>query len=414
MRRLQLAIDEIGAQGDGVATAEGEQVFVPLTAPGDVVVADVQAGRARIVDFVEQSGVRRAPPCPHYGACGGCSLQHVEETFYREWKRNRVASALARAGLNDVVLRDVVAMPAASRRRASFAVRRAANAWRIGFNRRRDSGVVDISGCIVLHADILARLPALRQLAAAIGATPADFSVTLCDNGLDADIAARTATEPTGAALSAVINAMRAANVIRLSMNGELVASLAPPVVNFDGVAVTPPHDAFLQASREGEAALISLVSDACAGAQKIADLFCGCGTFALPLARSASVYAADSAAGAVTALDNGVRTAQAIGAKINPIEVEVRDLFERPLSAKELARFDAVVFDPPRAGAAAQVAEIANSGAPLVVGVSCNPSTFARDARMLVDAGYTLCDVTPVDQFVYSAHVELVGLFRR
>ena len=184
--------------------------------------------------------------------------------------------------------------------------------------------------------------------------------------------------------------------------------------MHFDGIAVTPPPGGFLQASREGEAALIGLVKQAAAGAKKIADLFSGCGTFALPLARDATLFAVDSDRASIEALARAAGDAQGAGLKINPVKSEARDLFERPLTAKELKGFDAIVFDPPRAGAAAQAAEIAASGVATVIGVSCNPATFARDARIIVGGGYALSQATPVDQFVYSPHVELVGVFRK
>jgi 23S rRNA (uracil1939-C5)-methyltransferase len=412
-RRVRARIEEIGAGGDGVARVDGGRVFVPLTAPGDLVEADIRGERGVIVDIIEQGRDRADPPCPHYGACGGCSLQHVSRDFYRAWKRQRVVDALAREGLAEAPVADLIETPAASRRRATFAVRKLRDRTLFGFNARRSSMIEDVDDCLILQPDLARRLPALRALAAKMDGGEFDLAATLCDNGLDVAVAGK-AQEPQGAALSALIAAMRAAGVVRLSLNGNVVALLAPPVVNPGGVPMTPPTGGFLQASGEGEAALADLVASGVSGAKKIVDLFSGCGTFALPLAREATVLAVDGERASIDALLKAAAAAQGAGVRINPVKAETRDLFERPMTAKELNGFDAVVFDPPRAGAKAQAGEIAASRVPVVVGVSCNPATFARDAAILKAGGYALTRTTPVDQFVYSPHVELVGLFRR
>lgn len=412
--RATARVEAIGAGGDGVAIVHGARVFVPLTAPGDLAMIDLRGDKGTLIELIEAGPVRVAAPCRHYGGCGGCSLQHVSREFHRRWKRQRVLDALAREGLAEAPVKETIETPVASRRRAVFAVKKLREGAAFGFNARRSSEIVGVEGCLILHPDLLQRLPALRTLAAKIDAGEFDFSATLCDNGLDIAIAAKAAKEPRGPELSALVAAARAAGAVRLSLNGEILALLAPPVVAFDGVAVTPPPGGFLQASREGEAALIALVKDASAGAKKIADLFSGCGTFALPLARNATVLAVDSDRASIAALAKAAAAAQGAGFKISPVKAETRDLFERPMTAKELKGFDAVIFDPPRAGAAAQAAEIAASDVETVVGVSCNPTTFARDAAILTAGGYALSQATPVDQFVYSPHVELVGVFTR
>lgn len=407
-------IESIGAGGDGVANVDGARVFVPLTAPGDLAEIDLSGERGTLVEMREAGPDRVGAPCRHYGECGGCSLQHVSRDFYRRWKRRRVIDALAREGLGDAPVGETIETPAASRRRAVFAAKRLRDRVLLGFNARRSSEIADIENCLVLHPDLLTRLPALRALAAKIEAAEFDLSVTLCDNGLDVAVAGKAAKEPRGPQLSELLTAARAANVIRLSMNGDLLALLEPPIVHFDGVPVTPPPGGFLQASCEGETALIRLVKEAAGGARKIADLFSGCGTFTLPLAREATVFAADSDRASIEALAKAAAGAQGSGLKINPVKCETRDLFERPMTARELRDFNAVVFDPPRAGAAAQAGEIAASGVRTVIGVSCNPVSFARDAAVLTAGGYALSHATPVDQFVYSSHVELVGVFRK
>jgi 23S rRNA (uracil1939-C5)-methyltransferase len=412
--RAVVEIDEIGPGGDGVSIVDGVRIYTPLTAPGDLALIEVRGERGTLIELRERSAVRADPPCPHYGDCGGCALQHVTQEFYRNWKRARLVEVLAREGLRDVALAPAIEISAASRRRATFAVVKSLEKAVLGFNRRRSSQIVDIDGCLVLDPKLGARLPALRRIAARFDAPQFDLMATVCENGLDVSVRSRKASEPRGAALADLIALARDAGIVRLSLNGEAIALLAQPFVLFDGVAVTPPSGGFLQASREGEAALIALVKDAAKGAGKIADLFSGCGTFTLPLARNATVSAADADSPSITALARAAADAQRAGVAINPVKADARDLFERPLSAKELKPFDAIVFDPPRAGAEMQVAEIAKSGVRTVIGVSCNPASFARDAAILVAGGYSLSQASPVDQFVYSPHIELVGLFQK
>lgn len=413
-RRARLEIAEIGARGDGVAYEAGKAVFVPLTAPGDIVEAEICGARGRVIEIVEKSPHRHPPPCPYFGRCGGCSQQHVDESFYRGWKRARVIEALARAGLSEPSVDSLVATPAASRRRALFTVKKTGAGVAFGFNQARTTNVVDLKTCDILHPMLLEKLGALRALCAAVAAPRFKLAVTLCNNGLDVDIQERRLEEPRGGDLFALTEAAKDAGCTRLSLNGAVIVAFEAPVVALDGVAVTPPPGAFLQASAEGEAALIELVKVGVCDARKVCDLFAGCGSFALPLAKTAIVFAVDSDAAAIAALAAAAANAQRAGAAINPPRTEARNLFERPLTAMELEDFDAVVFDPPRAGAKAQAEALAQSRVPAVIGVSCNPATFARDAVILRGGGYALEKVTPVDQFVYSAHVELVGIFRR
>ncbi|NWG91309.1 MAG: class I SAM-dependent RNA methyltransferase [Parvularculaceae bacterium] len=412
-RRAVARIAEIAAAGDGVAIVDGARIYAPLTAPGDVVEIDIRGGRGEVIALKEAGPHRAAAPCRHYGQCGGCSLQHVTRAFYRDWKRARVVDALAREGLGEAEVRPTLETPAASRRRATFAVRKLGDCAILGFNARRASEIVDLEDCLILDRNLADMLQALRALAATIDAGAFDLSVTQCENGLDAVAIGKIRT-PEGRGRAALIEAARRAGIVRMTVNDEPIVAFAAPVVRFDGLAVTPPAGSFLQASREGEAALIGLVKEALAESRKIADLFSGCGAFALPLARTATVSAFDADRAAIAALATAAGAAQREGLNINPVKVEARDLFERPLSAKELKGFDALIFDPPRAGAEAQATAIAQSGVALVVGVSCNPKTFARDAVLLVSGGYRLSHVVPVDQFVYSAHVELVGIFRK
>jgi 23S rRNA (uracil1939-C5)-methyltransferase len=413
--RAVVRIEDLGAQGDGIARREdGKACFIPLSAPGDLVEAEFRADRGRISRLVEAGPDRRAAPCPQFGSCGGCAVQHLEEPAYRRWKERLVADAFARRGLVDIAVAPLWSAPVASRRRATFAVRKAGGSIFFGFNFRRSDEIASVDGCVILHPDLYARRAALKALAGAFPAAAFDMAVTQCDNGLDVNFVAETVDYLSMAETERLRAPLRAAAAIRLSVNGATMIESAPPVVTFDGVAVSPPPAGFLQASREAEAAMTALVREELSGARKIVDLFCGCGTFSLPLARSASVRAFDADAPAVESLLRAASAAQAMGLGVNPVEARERDLFERPLSARELKGSDAIIFDPPRAGAEEQARMIAASDAPVVIGVSCNPASFACDAAILVAGGYRLDRVTPIDQFVYAAHVELVGVFRR
>lgn len=413
-RTLTVRIETIGSGGDGVAHDEGKTLYTAMTAPGDLAVVEARGDRGRLLELIERSPLRADPPCRHFGDCGGCALQHLAPAEQARWKQAQVSEALARERVVAGRIHPILTMPAASRRRAVFAATAEKAARCFGFNERRSHRVVAIAACDILSPPLSARLEALRALAAIVPAPAFDVAVTACDNGLDVNFAAPKLSPHSLLERRDLAARLHDARIVRLSVNGEPVMTLSPPSVLFDGVAVAPPPGAFLQASREGEAALIGLVKAAAEGARKIADLFSGCGTFALPLAKSASVSAIDSDRAAIEALKRAASAAQASTAPIHPLHAEVRDLFERPLTAKELKKFDLAVFDPPRAGAAAQAAEIAKSGVPRVVGVSCNQQSFARDASLLVAGGYRLLEVTPVDQFVYSPHIEIVGVFAR
>lgn len=413
LKQAQARIEEIGARGDGVALVEGERVFVPLSAPGDVARIAYRGQRGELETLIEPSAFRAKPPCRYYGECGGCALQHLEAGFYRSWKRQLVVDALAREGFDESLVAPLFSCPAASRRRAAFAVRRTAKGVVFGFNRRRSATLVDIDNCLVLAPGLQTALPHLRALAEAAPARWRlfDLHVTLCDNGVDAVfVGGDAADDLTGSEMMALTEAARANGVARLTVERAPIAAFEQPAVRFGGVSVAPPPGGFLQASREGEAALTDFVVKHAEGARRIADLFSGCGTFSLPLAKDAAVSAFDSDAPAIAALGAAARAA---GLR-HPLKAETRNLFERPLRAEELKAYDGVVFDPPRAGAQAQAEQLAQSDVPVVIGVSCNPASFARDAALLRDGGYRLSQALPVDQFTFSPHVELAGFFTK
>lgn len=409
-KTAEARIAAVGARGDGVADVGGVAVYVPYTAPGDLARVKLRGERGALTELIEKSPHRTEPPCEYFGACGGCALQHLELKFYRAWKRDLVVNALKREGFGDEIVGALIACPSSSRRRAAFAVLRLKQDVVFGFNKRRSDDIQNIDDCIVMAPDLAGRIAGFRKLAAVIPYRTFDMAVTLCDNGADIEIKYSDAEFFRAHEIERIADVMRSEGFLRLTLNGEPVLAFATPAVSFGGVPVAMPPGAFLQASREGEAALIDLVLKHIGALNRVADLFCGCGTFALPLSAQAQVDAFDSDRDAVAALDAAARNARLQ----HPVAASVRNLFEQPLMAEDLKPYDAVIFDPPRAGAKAQVQELARSQVPLVIGVSCNPATFARDAAILRAGGYALSQVRPVDQFVYSAHVELVGIFRR
>jgi 23S rRNA (uracil1939-C5)-methyltransferase len=417
---VELTVTEIGARGDGLADHGGRRVYVPLTVPGDRVRVLLDAPRgdgiaARLLDLLEPGPIRAEPPCPHFGVCGGCALQHLDDQAYGDWKRAQVVTALARAGLTGIDVAPTVRTPPASRRRATFAAARRGGRVTLGFNVMQSHRIADIFGCLVVQRDILALLCPLEDLLAAVlpdgGAL--DVTVTALEGGLD--VLLTGGPEPGLDARERLAAFAESSDIARLSWRRsassppEPVAARRPVHIGFGGVAVPIEPGAFLQASAEGEAALVDAVLAAVGDARKVADLFAGLGTFTFPLARRGAVHAVEGDASAMAALSSAARTLPNVTTNVT---VARRDLFDDPLTASELSHFDAVVFDPPRAGAREQSTQIVASGVPTVVAVSCNPATFARDARILTDGGYSLERVTPVDQFVWSAHVELVARF--
>ena len=410
-----LSIDRVGGQGDGVANTPNGPVFVPLTLPGETVRAVVADGRAEQVEIVSVSAERIAPVSPQYGDCGGCSLQHWATEPYLDWKREQVRLALAREGI-ETDIEATVATPAGTRRRVALHARRMPDGRvALGFKARRSWRLVEVTACPIADPRIVAAIPMLAEVAAPLLEHPKSaptLHVTWTLSGLDVDVTGveRRTGGLSGDAQMRAIAAAQRANLARLSLAGDVMMMARQPKVAFGPATVPLPAGGFLQAVPEAEAAMVSRALAAVKGAKKVADLFCGAGTFTFPLATVAPVIAADASKPGIDALKIGVGSAKGMKA----ITAEARDLFRRPLTPFDLKGCDAIVFDPPRAGAIEQTAQIADTKANVVVGVSCNPQTFARDARVLIDKGFRLETVTPVDQFLWSAHVELVGIFRR
>ena len=418
---VEITIETIGARGDGIAHRNGAPLFVPFSVPGDRLRVRLGATREQghtgaIVEVFDKGKDRADHVCRHFGICGGCALQHLADAAYAEWKCSLVRSALAHRGFEGVAVAELIRTPPGSRRRANLKAMRRADETLLGFYERGSRRIVDIVECPVVVPEIERFVAPLRELMLKLlrPGEQAEIDVTAFATGLDVVIAASfDAHRKTRAILAEFADAHDLARTSWLAKDQETpetIVARRDVFLDFAGIRVAPPPAAFLQPSAEGEAALIARVTAACKDASTLADLYSGCGTFALPLAKAARVHAVEADAAMIAALLAAAKRA-GLG---NKLTAETRDLDRRPLSAGELSRFDAVVFDPPRPGAKIQAAEIARSRVPLVVAVSCNPASFARDARALVDGGYELKEVTPLDQFLWSPHVELVAVFRR
>lgn len=404
-----LSVVRLGQRGDGIAEAPGGDVFVPYALPGETVRAVRDGDRGQIVEIITPADSRIAAICPLFTRCGGCAAQHMSEGLYREWKRRQVVTALSRAGVEAPVA-EIVDAHGAGRRRVTFHARREGLGMLVGFMAARSHDLIAVPACPVL-APGLARAPAAAQLLAnRLGGSnkPLDIQLTASEAGLDVDIRGHG---PAGDKLRlSLTEAAERLDLARLSMHGEIIVERRPPQQRMGKAMVAPAAGGFLQATAEGEEMIAGLVLAALPKAKRVADLFAGCGPFSFRLAQRAQVHAVESDKAAILALTRGAGMTQGL----KPIATEIRDLFRRPLLEHELNVFDAVVLDPPRAGAEAQVRRLAGSKTGTVAYVSCDVGSFARDAAILIAGGYALEGVTPIDQFRYSAHIELVGVFRR
>jgi 23S rRNA (uracil1939-C5)-methyltransferase len=408
----------MGAQGDGIAESEHGRLFVPFTLPGEKVRCEILGRRgdgwtARLTAIETLSPLRRQAPCPHFGTCGGCMMQHADPAMYRAWKLGLVATALHQRGLEIPQGAPLIATSPNTRRRARFAVLREDHGLRLGFHAPESTEIVAISECHVLSPSLASQLGMLRDLAMAAltAGQSAVITATETESGLDVLITGSRKLERR----RALIDAASQAPIARLCWQDgrgepEPLVQHAAPRVHFAGVAVALPPDAFLQPSAEGEAALVGATTRLVGKAKSIADLYAGCGTFTFPLARIGKVAAYESSKPAVAAVTAAVNNNGLAGR----VTATARNLDSSPLPLEDLKRFDCVVFDPPRAGAKTQAEMLGRSRVKRVVAVSCNPTTFARDARILVEGGFAMTDLVAIDQFVWSAHVEVVAAFRR
>ena len=406
MSQKHWVIERLGHHGDGVA--EGP-VFAPITLPGEEVTGRLEGQQLEDVRIIKPSDARVTPPCRHFRSCGGCSVQHASDEFVRNWRQDIVRVALANQGIDAEFIAPHVSPPM-TRRRASFSARRTKKSAMAGFHARASNAIVEIPGCKILHPDLLAGTNIACELAQNGGSRKAELSVsiTVTENGLDVE--ARGGKPLDGPLRAALGDIGRRNRVARLSWEKEVVFQDRPPEQRFGQARVVPPPGAFLQATREGELTLIEEVRAHLVGAKRVVDLFAGCGTFTFPLAENAQVHAVEGDSEMVEALKTAWRNVQGL----KTITADSRDLFRDPLEAAELTDFDAVCLDPPRAGAETQVRALAKSDVQRIAYVSCSPTSFARDSRILIDAGFEMSPVKVVDQFRWSPHVELVAGFTR
>lgn len=409
-----LTITRIAGDGDGVANdADGKAVYVPFTLPGEAVkMADPP-------EVMVASPDRIGPACQHFGVCGGCALQHWGAAPYGVWKMALLGDALRRAGYDGVELAPLVRTPVAARRRVDLAIYRHGAALTIGLHGRASASVIDLAECPILHPALEQLLPPLRLLLRSLSALRREGSavLNLLDTGPDVLLrldAAATTPDRTRMAEFARVHGIPRIAIAQGKASPEIAVMLDKPRIEFDGGMVTPAPGAFLQASREGEAAIRAAVVAGLPGKltskSRIAELYAGNGTLTFSLARHARIEAFEGDPAAVAALEEGLRAAGIAGRN----SVAVRDLIRQPLTVKELSRFAAVVLDPPFAGAGPQMETLAASGVARIVYVSCSPAVLAREARVLREAGYRVLTATPVDQFLWSSRLESVVVFGR
>ncbi|MBA8835462.1 MULTISPECIES: class I SAM-dependent RNA methyltransferase [Rhizobium] len=411
-----VTIEKLGAQGDGIASSASGPVYVPFSLPGETVAIARVKSQGTIMSITTPSPDRQEPPCRHFGpdgvngTCGGCTLQHMADAPYRAFKRQLVIDSLKSKGLTPEVGEIVPARPG-ERRRVVFAARKTEKDMLVGFNQAESHHIVAIEECPISSAGIIARLPAIRAIAASLATSAEPFRVAVLEtlSGLDISVdEVKKLSDPQRR--KAIETALGLRGIARVSLNGEILVEPSKPMVEFGGVQVSPPPGSFTQATKPAEEAMAELVIAHAGKAKRIADLFAGSGTFSLRLARIGRVHAVEAEAKALAALDHAARNTQGL----KPVTVEKRDLFRRPLMTQEFKPYDAVVFDPPRAGAEFQCQELARSAVKKIVAVSCNPLTLARDLAILVEGGYRITQVTPIDQFLWTSHVEVVATLEK
>ncbi|MBX5160267.1 MULTISPECIES: class I SAM-dependent RNA methyltransferase [unclassified Rhizobium] len=411
-----VTIEKLGAQGDGIASNAGGPVYVPFSLPGETVAIARVKSQGTIMSITTPSPDRQEPPCRHFGldgvngTCGGCTLQHMADAPYRAFKRQLVIDALKSKGLTPEVGEIVPARPG-ERRRVVFAARKTEKDMLVGFNQAESHHIVAIEECPISSAGIIARLPAIRAIAAALATNAEPFRVSVLETLSGLDIAVdevKKLSDPQRRKAVETVLGLR--GIARVSLNGEILIEPSKPLVDFGSIQVSPPPGGFTQATKPAEEAMAELVLAHAGKAKRIADLFAGSGTFSLRLARIGRVHAVEAEAKALAALDHAARNTPGL----KPVTIEKRDLFRRPLMTQEFKPYDAVVFDPPRAGAEFQCKELARSAVKRIVAVSCNPLTLARDLAILVEGGYRITGVTPIDQFLWTSHVEVVATLEK
>jgi 23S rRNA (uracil1939-C5)-methyltransferase len=414
---IRLDIREIGARGDGVAELDGRRYFVPFTLPGETVDAEPRDKRgegiaADLVEVVAPSRHREVPPCAHFKVCGGCALQHWRRDAYTAWKVELIVRALAQRGVDAPRFEPPLVGAPGERRRADFVLHRRGRRVVAGFHERASAEIVDVGTCVVVRPALDALLEPLRASLASVLAEggAADAMVNETASGLDLLIRPHRRLDLSLERREALVALAEGTDLARLCWgdraSAEPVVVRRSPLLVFGEARIEPPPGAFLQATQRAEQAMRAMVGAWTGDAPKLADLFAGLGALSLGRTGKLTLFESDRQAVAAVAA-----AARRLGGKVT---AERRDLFRNPLTAAELDAFDAVLLDPPRAGAAAQSAELARAKVPRVVYGSCDPGSFARDARTLQDGGYRLEKLLPVDQFLWSPHIELIALFAR
>jgi 23S rRNA (uracil1939-C5)-methyltransferase len=411
-----VTIQKLGAQGDGIVNSADGPIYVPFTLPGETVAIARIKSQGTVMSITTPSPDRQEPLCRHFGpdgvngTCGGCTLQHVGDATYRAFKRQLVIDALKSKGLTPEVGELVVAHPG-ERRRVTFAARKTEKEMLLGFNQAESHHLVNIEECPISSAALIARLPAIKAIGAALANSADSFRITVLETLTGLDIAVdgiKKISDPQRR--KAVETVLTLRGIARVSLNGEILVEPLKPMLDFGGVQVSPPAGSFTQATKPAEEAMAEMVLAHVGKSKRIADLFAGTGTFSLRLARLGRVHAVESEEKPLAALDHAARNTQGL----KPVTIERRDLFRRPLMTSELKVYDAVVFDPPRAGAEFQCKELARSTVKKINAVSCNPLTLARDLAILIEGGYRVTSVTPIDQFLWTSHVEVVATLEK
>ena len=410
MTLLDLKIDHVGAQGDGVALTENGPVFVPFTIPGDHVTLKVTRNTGELVDILESSSDRIEPVCSHFGSCGGCVAQHMSQALYSDWKLDIVVQALKKAGIDHPVER-LEPCKIGERRRVVLTAKVTNEGFAFGYHQAGTNDIINIDQCPIAVPVIQSNLQLLKDLAQTFvsHAKPVQLTVLACDNGLDVSISADGKLND-GVRQAAVRKVIAGRKIIRLAFEDEILVESQAPLLVFGDTTIFPPTGSFVQASLRAEKQMVDLVIKHLKSCKKTADLFSGCGTFSFPLSHKSSVHAVETSGPALNAIDKGFRSRQGL----KPITTERRDLFRNPVMRDELKHFQGVVFDPPRAGAENQSKQLARSVVKKVAAVSCNPATLARDLVILSDGGFKIKTIVAIDQFLWSPHVEVVALLER
>lgn len=398
-------IIRLGLHGDGIA--EGP-VYALRSLPGEIVEGVLEGNKLTNVKIVRPSTDRVAPLCPHYTGCGGCQVQHASDAFVAQWKSDLIKTALSAQGI-ETEIRPISTSPAASRRRATFSARRTKKGAIAGFHRQASDVIVEIPKCQLLMPGLMSVLASAEDLARIAVSRKGELSIAVTHSGAGPDMSVTGGKPLDGPLRKTLSDLAEKHDIARLCYEEDVIVTRRPPSQLFDDIVIYPPPNAFLQATKDAEKRLQLEVQAIVGDSTHVIDLFAGCGTFSLPLAKKVRVLAVEGDGDMAKCLEQAWRMTEGL----KEITTQTRDLFRSPLTSDEFAKFEAVVVDPPRAGALAQTRELASSGVPIIAYVSCNPTSFARDAKCLLDAGYHLDWVLPIDQFRWSAHVELVAAFR-